>query len=169
MIEQSFANQFNYSIVFFKIPTVVFFMQEFQVPEIRLPTTTIHSQSLDFRLAGEKIEFDENFTINYALDEKLETYTSLIDWAYAIRNPDDTITHIGDWRHIVDDAILIVRGNNQQPVMRFQFIDCFPTSISGPRFTTTASEPEVQSLSATFNYSYFKLLKGDEVLPGISV
>ena len=168
MIENSFSAQFNFSLVFFTIPDVVFYMQEFQVPEVRLPVAQVNSMPLDIRIAGEKLEFDQTFTINYALDEQMMTYTSLLDWMMRIRDPADVSTHIGDWRAYSTDAIVIARGNNLQEIARFHFVNCFPASVAGPLYQTTSNENETRVLQASFNFDYFKLADLTSPVPGLT-
>jgi hypothetical protein len=166
MIDNSFGGTSNFSMVFYAFPEVVFYMQEFQVPEIRLPTASVNSMTMDIRIAGEKLEYDQVFTMNYALDEQLITYSSLVNWLVKIRNPSDITTHLGDWRQYSSDAMLIVRGNNMQEITRFHFVNCYPVSVAGPLYKTNESENNVQLLQAGFNYDYFMISPINEPIPG---
>jgi hypothetical protein len=105
--------------------------------------------------AGDTVGYDA-LSIRFAIDEDMKNYTEIFDWMINNRESGrDPLA--GDQQ--VSDMILTVLTNHNNVNKEFQFMDAFPTSLSGAEFTTQATDVEYLQADVTFRYNEFKIIK----------
>lgn len=180
-LDRSLLQKYNYTLVFDRVVDTVFYAQEVQVPGVKLGAVPVPSFTNDVPIPGDKLEFEQEFLIQFVLDENIRAYRSVYQWLVQIRSPISTDTHqllrypqlqrpLFDPnkppRGCYSDARLVIRGGNGQEVAHYHFVDCFPTGLPGFMLKSTEDGNEPTPVQASFAYSYFVMtLPEDEPLP----
>lgn len=152
------------------LPTVSYFCQSVSLPELTLGVATQPTPLVDIPRPGEKLTFG-SLTIRFMIQENLQNYNELYNWMVGLAPPEndrqfrafheDKNYKNADY-HKTDltdfsDASLTVLGSDNIPVGRFNFIDCFPTSLSGLDFDVSAGSTQYFQATATFRYTRFAI------------
>ena len=138
-----------------KFANVEYFITGFSIPSISMGEVNQGFRGHTSFQAGDTVGYD-TLSIRFAIDEDMNNYTEIFDWM--INNRDsgrDPLT--GDQQ--VSDMILTVLTNHNNVNKEFQFMDAFPTSLSGAEFTTQATDVEYLQADVTFRYNEFKIIK----------
>lgn len=162
----NFLQPTKFLLTFDRIPNVTYFCQEANIPGISLPGITISSPSLDYHVAGNKLNF-ETFDIKFTVDEQLDSWKNIYYWFMSISSPQGTEerNHLTKLQNIFKDTIfknysdatLTVLSNLNNPVLRVQLKGLFPLSLSSIQFDTKLSADEIITADAVFSVKYFDL------------
>lgn len=158
------SNGFMFNIT--KLPGVSYFCQEVNLPEIVLGSPAQATPFVDVNMPGEKLTFGD-LTIQFIVDAKMQNYTALHDWLYALGFPHDNLQFTNfvkkDERNIrneamktVSDAVLSILGPTNSPVATVQFRDLFPVSVGSITFESTNADVRYIAGSAVFKYAYYE-------------
>ena len=84
------------------------------------------------------------------------------DWFISIADPDgfekrDHSKELQTNKHL-SDAILTVLNNMNNPILRIQYTNCFPTSMGDVNFDTTLGADTIMTCDASFRYESYKYL-----------
>ena len=130
---------------FDKIPNVIFFLQEWNIPGVSVDAIMRHTPVLDIDEIGEKVTFSP-FTLEFLVDSKLKNYKEVLDWMRRItvnkRQQDE-----------VSDAVVIVNGSET-----IRFIDCWPTSVGDLTFKTNNTEIEYLTCTVRMQYDWHEFI-----------
>jgi hypothetical protein len=150
----------KYILSFDKIGGVQYFCQSFNLPGISIDSAPRVSPVLDMNYPGTKITY-KPFTISFLVDEGLTSWNTLHNWFLAIGHP------IMDERNRLlnlqngkrkSDATLTILSNLNNPLVRIQFLDVYPTNLSDLSFDTRSSSEDIMTATADFYFSYYTLL-----------
>lgn len=154
-IDRSRAHPFNFSITFEKIKNTIFFCQEVTIPTMSISQIRMSMDAFDDPIPGDKMTFDDRLTLTVLMDEEFKAYEAIHDWMWEIRSPEDLKTH-KMVKDCYSDAAVTVRGNNQQIIGRYHFVDCFPINLPGPQYKSTSQDDEIMVFTADFAFTRFK-------------
>ena len=162
----NFLQPTKFLLTFDRITTVQYFCQSANIPGVGLGEAPLNFPGVDVYAPGNKIEYSP-FNISFLIDEKLQSWQELHSWFRSIASPEGTnernrLRDIQNNGKILktsySDATLTVLNNLNNPVIRVQFINCFPTSLSDISFDTKQSADDILTADATFRYDYFNFL-----------
>ena len=110
---------------------------------------------------GTKLTY-EPLQIEFILDEKLQGWKNLYDWFLTMADPDgfekrDGSRELQTNKHFSDATLSILSGLNN-PLIRIQYTNLFPLSISDIRFDSTQSADTIMTATASFRYQSYKYL-----------
>jgi len=158
----------KYLLVFDRISTTQYFCQSLNIPGISLGEVTINSQGMDIHSPGNKLSYNE-FNINFIVDEQLESWKQLYNWFQSIASPLGTdernrlsslqnqYTPDTRFKNFSDSTLTILSALNN-PIMRVQFTNMFPLTLSDINFDTAQSADDIITASASFRYEYFEFV-----------
>jgi len=135
----------KYSLIIPSLPNVQFFLQTFEMPEIRVNEVSIPSRFVDYNEIGEKLIF-EPFTATFLIDKFVRNWTNVYNWMKAM-------TVSGSNVGKSDNIILGIGG-----VEFIRFNDAWPTSLSGIEMSSTLADVKYVAASVTFNYDYLDVI-----------
>ena len=135
----------NCKIQFAKLPTVRFFLQEIELPEITVNEVKQYTRYVDPNQIGEKVNY-EPFTLRFMVDSRMRNYAEIFTWM-------KRMTVSGSKVDETDEVTLIV--DNQQIL---QFHGCWPMKLGGLEFSTTEQQHKYMTCSMTLNYDYADLI-----------
>ena len=157
----------KFLLTFDRTGAVPYFCQSVNIPGVSVGQAPINFPSLDVYSPGNKITYN-NLNINFMVDEGMVGWQNLHDWFRSFASPDGT-----DERNLktalqnqytktskrqYSDATLTVLNNLNNPVIRVQFINVFPVSLSDITFDTRMTADDIITADAMFVYDQFKFI-----------
>ena len=157
----------KFILTFDRIGSVTYFCQEVNLPGVNLGSATTTFPMLDVHSPGTKLTFNP-LNVQFILDEGLVGWQQLYAWFNSIASPEgfekrNSLTEMQNvfkqhrMRNYSDATLTVLSGLNN-PIVRIQFINTFPTSLSDVQFDTKLSAEDIMTGSVSFNYDYFKFL-----------
>jgi hypothetical protein len=163
----NFLQPTKYLLTFDRIGSVQYFCQSVNIPGVNLGQAPIMTPMLDFFAPGNKITYNP-LSIRFNVDEKLDSWQQLHSWYRAIASPQsfDERKRLQSLTNQIDnkkpnyysDATLTVLSALNNPILRVQYINVFPITLSDIIFDTTQSADEIITSDAVFMFDYFNFL-----------
>jgi hypothetical protein len=158
----------KYLLQFDRIGTVQYFCQSVNIPGISLGNATYNTPLVDFPIAGNKLNYS-NLNINFAVGEDLDSWNQLQLWFMSIASPKSlqdrqnlTSTQnnykSSGFKNYSDASLTILSALNN-PVLRVQFYNTFPVSLSDINFDTKESADTIITSDASFMFEYYDINK----------
>jgi len=151
----------KFLLTFGRIPTVQYFCQEVNLPGITLGEVIRDTPFLDMYSPGTKLTYDP-LDISFTVDEDLESWKNLYSWFLTIADPDgfEKRTYVKELQRTehFSDAYLTVLSALNNPVLRIEFTNVFPLTLSDIQFDTKLSADTIVTCRATFRYQSYKYL-----------
>lgn len=173
------ATQFNFKMVFNKIPEVTYFLQGSPIPGLGF--NSIPEQATPYKnvpQSGDKLTYDD-FEMKFLIDEDLKTWQTVHDWLVGLGFPQSrkqygdlvgqdqaairrvtspiVASKLAAMERPPSDGTLIVMNSHNVPVLEVEFNDLIPVRLTGLQYRTTDTEPEYLTATATFKYTIYKL------------
>ena len=170
-----YASPTTWRIKFARIPKVVWFCTNVNLPGITLGEAQYPTPMMDTYLTGDKLTF-ETLNITFLVDEELQNYRQLWDWMVGIgapkklsqfsaaltggSNPTSQMpTSDGTTPSesgLYDDATLIVYNSKNIAKVNIHFKQMFPTSLSGLAYAQDATDVDYFRADASFRFMYYE-------------
>jgi hypothetical protein len=149
----------KFLLSFDRIGTGQFFCQTVNIPGINLGSAAINTPVADIYAPGNKISY-EQLSLSFIVDENVQTWQDIHAWFRSIASPEGfgERNRVADMQKNYSDATLTVLSGLNNPLLRIQFINAFPTSLSSIEFDTTKSAGTIVTASATFRFDYFNFI-----------
>ena len=158
----------KYVLQFDRIGSVQYFCQTVNIPGMSLGHTNYTTPLIDIPVAGNKLTYND-LSISFTIDEALDSWNQLQLWLRSIASPKSmnersTLTSFQNKNPNTkltsySDATLIVYSALNNPILKVQFYNVFPISLSDIVFDTKESADNILTSDATFMYEYFDFLK----------
>ena len=173
-----FASPSQFRFTLLKVPNVEYFVTGVNLPGVSFSgDATINTRFTSVHFMGDSMEF-EDLEVTFLVNEALENYREIHDWMVGIGFPKDNqqyIDAIGSEQNmtpiaskvdnakatgkpsvLMSDATLTILTNKNNPNLRVNFKNCFPTSLSGLSYTTQGTDTEQLTASVTFKYDIYE-------------
>lgn len=144
----NFQQPTKFQLAFPQTDDMVFFCQEVDIPGVSMGEAVHVTPNLDLYVPGTKIVYDP-LTVSFLINEGISSWLGLYNWMKGI-----TTDMNPKWQKR-QDAILTIFSNKNNPIIRFEFKNIFPQTVSRISMSTKESAEEVLTCSATFRYDYF--------------
>jgi hypothetical protein len=125
------------------------------------------SPMLDVFAPGNKLTYNQ-LNVNFPVDAAVVSWKEIHEWFRSIASPEgfpernrlsDQQTKFGSKKpKYYSDAILTVLSALNNPIVRIQFINAFPVSLSDIQFDTRMTAEDIITCDATFVYDYFNFV-----------
>jgi hypothetical protein len=155
-----------------KIPGTVFTAQELSLPGINFGVATQGTPMHQIPVPGDELTYSP-FTMSFLVNENMSNYKQIFNWLYALGHPEtldnyaifheqESLRLLGKYQpqnHSTlysDGTLEILSNNNTENNNKIYFVDMFPISLSGLPFSTTVTDMQYLTCTATFMYSHFK-------------
>ena len=151
----------KFLLTFDRIDTVQYFCQNVSIPSISLGEVNRVTPFLDMFSPGTKLSYTP-LDVEFIVDEELQTWKNLYNWFISIADPDgfekrDGSKEIQNLKHFSDATLTVLSALNN-PVLRIQFRNCFPTTMGEIDFDTKSSADNIVTVRATFRYESYTYL-----------
>jgi hypothetical protein len=151
----------KFLLTFSRIATTQYFCQSVKVPSVSLGEVDRVTPFLDLYSPGTKLSY-EPLDISFIIDEELQSWKNLYDWFISIADPDGFERRgynreLQQNKHFSDATLTIMSALNN-PILRIDFSNVFPLTMSSIDFDTRLSADTVVTCNATFRYQSYKYL-----------
>jgi len=164
--------QFRFSIL--KIPNTEYFIQEVNLPGIAFSgDAVLNTRFTSLNMMGDTVNY-EPLEISFAVQENLSNWREIHDWMVGIGFPENSeqfsqaISDAKSTRTSVSsrtanvstlqsDATLMIMTNKNNPTVKVNFKNVYPTSLSGVTFDTKDTDAQNLTATMTMNYDYYNL------------
>jgi hypothetical protein len=159
-VNRSFLSNNKFDFVLKRIPNFTYLVQGVNLPGLALQSSSINTPFSAVSIPGNQITFG-SLSLTFMVDEDMQSWLELYNWIVQLGNPKGynkigTLTgKPGSINSITSDATLFIKSNANNPNLRFDFFDVYPTELGEMSFTTTDNQEFVTS-TATFNYGYYE-------------
>ena len=140
----------KFLLTFDRIGDIQYFCQTVSIPSVSLGEVNRATPFLDMYSPGTKLTYDP-LNITFTIDEELASWKNLYDWFTSIGDPDgfegrDGSTELQTSKHFSDATLTILSALNN-PLLRINFTNVFPLTVSDINF-----EPAAIGFSARFTF-----------------
>jgi hypothetical protein len=162
----------KFRLNFTRLSGLTFFCQTANLPGISLSEVIRNTPFVDLYAPGEKAIYD-TLNVTMLIDEELHDWEAIHDWIRAMTFPKefeeyakmgdtfrDTQMRRGSGVKLpvqYSDCSMTIYSNKNNPTMRVQFKDVFPTTLGGIQFSALDSSENIITADITFRYSYYNI------------
>ena len=151
----------KFLLTFSRIATTQYFCQTVNLPGVSLGEVVRVTPFLDMYSPGTKLTY-EPLEMEFMVDEELLSWKNLYDWFISMADPDgfekrDVSRELQSIKYFSDATLTVLSALNN-PILRIQYTNVFPLSISDIGFDTTRSADTIITAKATFRYQSYKYL-----------
>jgi T4-like virus tail tube protein gp19 len=152
----NFLQPTKYLLTFSRISDTQYFCQQVNLPGVSLGEVQRVSPLLDLYSPGNKLTYNP-LEITFTLDEELISWKNLYDWFTSIANPEGFAGRESGKDNLSDATLTIMSALNN-PLLRIEFTNCYPLSLTDIQFDTTSSADTIITCTASFRYQSYKYL-----------
>jgi len=159
----------KFLMTFNRIPNATWFCQSVNIPGVSVGQAPINFPSLMVYSPGNQILYN-NFTMTFLVNEDVQSWIDLHDWFRSFASPDGTdernlktalqnqYNNMSSDKQQYSDATLTILSALNNPIVRVEFTNMFPVSLSDIIFDTKQSADDMITADATFVYDQFKFI-----------
>lgn len=151
----------KFLLTFSRISDVQYFCQSINLPGVQLGEVDRVTPFLDMFSPGTKLTY-EPLEIEFIIDEELTSWKNLYNWFTSIADPDGFEKRKpngeSQTNKLFSDATLTVLSALNNPLLRIEFSNVFPLTMSDIAFDTRLSADTIITARATFRYQSYKYL-----------
>lgn len=149
----NFLQPTKFIMTFPEITETVYFCQKVNVPGVELDSPVHVTPNLDLYVSGTKITYN-TFDMEFLVNEDISAWLVLYKWMVDLSSVEKTYTARKN-----KQSTLTIMSNQNNPKIRVNFINIFPTSVGSLDFDSTLSAEEHIIATASFRYDYFTIEK----------
>lgn len=151
----------KFLLTFARISDVQYFCQEVNIPGVQLGEVDRVTPFLDLFSPGTKLTYDP-LEITFIIDEELQSWKNLYNWFTSIGDPDgfegrDHGRELQKSKHFSDATLTVLSALNN-PLLRIEYTNVFPLSMSDIQFDVKQSADTIITCRARFRYQSYKYL-----------
>jgi len=151
----------GYKLDISKLPSVSYFCQAANIPDVSLGTTLRANPSRDYSEPGDQLELG-TFDITFLVDEDLNNYNEIFTWLKELSGTlgPEAFSRL-DAREFgqgsVTNIVLTILTNSMNSNKIVSFSDCFPSQLGAVNFTSNIDSIEPITCDASFTYVDFTI------------
>lgn len=169
---KNFLSPVGFKFLIERIPTVEFFCQTVNIPEISIGNRTIETRVKAYDTPGDKMTFGD-LNLTFMINENMDNYYEVYKWLKGLSNPKEEeefhrylqgVVEPGrpsNFQKATTDARLLVLDSNMNTVTSVVFMNIFPVSLSGVRLTADATDIDYVTADVTFKYTLLEFIDSD--------
>ena len=164
--------QFRFSIL--KIPNTEYFIQEVNLPGLAFSgDAVLNTRFTSLNMMGDTVNY-EPLEISFSVQENLSNWREIHDWMVGIGFPENTAqfadaisdakatrtsvpSRTANVSTLQSDATLMIMTNKNNPTVKVNFKNVYPTSLSGVSFDTKDTDAQNLTATMTMSYDYYNL------------
>lgn len=161
---RNFLSPSNFTFRIKKAPTVNFFVQKVNLPEIHVPNLDIKNEHVTAPYPGEHLLYGD-LKLEFMVDEDLINYLEIHNWIIAYGKPqsyqqykDISVIQPFTGEGIISDISLIITNSVHYANYEIVYTDAFPVRLSGIQFRTDQKDMQYLTAEATFKYTYYDIV-----------
>jgi len=135
-------------------PNLEYFITSANLPGISVAAAMHPTMNRNLKMPGDKIEYMP-LELVFLVDENMKNWQEIYDWLLVEVTSKDSIH--GDLKH--RDLTLTIMNSHNNIGKQIQFVDCFPTELSGLEFNLQNTDVQYLTATVTIEYSYYKIVE----------
>jgi len=166
---QSSTQGNKFALSFDRIANTIFQCTSTSIPGVSLPPKEQPTPFVNLHVPGNKIEFAP-LEVDFIIDNQYNSWYDIFIWLMGEGFPEsfqqyadlakNSVRRPGfppttGVRPAYSDATVIIFTNKNNPQIRMQFFDCFPTELSTVHIGYDMDANQILKAKATFFYSYY--------------
>lgn len=163
---KNFLSPIGFKFNLSKAPKVDFFSTAANIPSIDLGVAVQPSYLKDISIPGDKLVYND-LSLSFFVDENLENYLQIHNWMRALGYPEsvqefqdllnEDSENTNNLLQQFSDGTLLIFNSNFLPVVKVNFKDLFPTSLSQVEFDSQGVEVSYVTATVTFKYTIYDI------------
>ena len=161
----NYLSGLNFRFILRRSPHLMWFIQEFNLPGVQLPSIPIQNPLVRIPVAGDHLEF-ERLSVTFKVDEDLQTLLEMQSWIRGLGFPDDHSQYkvLADRPKysnagLTSEIDIFILDSTKRPNYIIKFNDALPIALSGVRFATTSSTTAYPIATVDFDYRSYDIEK----------
>jgi len=156
----------KFLLTFTRLPNTTFFCQAANIPGVSLGQAPLNTPTLDISAPGNKMTYNP-FNIHFLVDEQMNNWQELHQWFREIASPESfaerkRLQSLAPQKGLkpsyYSDGTLTVLSALNNPILRVEFKNMFPTSLSDVTFDSSQSADDIITADATFKFDFFNFV-----------
>jgi len=153
-----------------RLPGATYFCQTVNLPGLSLTEVIRPTPFIDLYMPGEKLIYD-SLNLTFLINEDLSDWEQMHDWIRAMTFPREfeEYANLGKLSAASQirvgsrtppqytDASVTIFTNKNNPQIRVNFKDLFPTTLGGIQFNAMDSAENILTCDASFKFSYYNI------------
>tara|TARA_B100001113_G_scaffold170151_1_gene139193 strand:- start:232 stop:777 length:546 start_codon:yes stop_codon:yes gene_type:complete len=169
---KNFLSPVGFKFLIERIPTVDFFCQTVNLPEISIGNRTIETRVKAYDTPGDKMTFGD-LNLTFLINENMDNYYEIYKWLKGLSNPRHEeefaaylagVVDVGrkdNFQKATTDARLLVLDSNFNSITTTVFQNLFPVSLSGVRLSADATDIDYVTADVTFKYTLLEFIDSE--------
>lgn len=161
----NFLSPLGFKFTLSRAPNLNFFVTDVNIPSLTLGFIETPTPFKILEFPGDRLDYGD-LSVTFRVDEDFQNYFEIHNWIRALGFPEN----YGEYKKLADapvgkkdtiysDATLTIMNSSMIPNIEVSFQDIFPISIGDINFTTTDSDVNYVTNTATFKYKLFNIKK----------
>lgn len=151
-----FLAALHFELTIQRLPSVSFMVTAVQIPGLSINNPSLQTPFVPIPLPSDKIQFEE-LIIRFKVDAIMQNWLEIYKWLYGIGFPQyftdrSSIEPGNKINPLYSDLSLTILDYHKQPILRADFVDVLPKSLSG--FTANVADTEVTYMESTVSFVY---------------
>lgn len=142
-----------------RLPNVEFFVQRTTIPGVSGTPAIMPTPFNKLSITPDKLQYTP-LELSFILDENMANYIEILNWIKGNTFP-ERYTQYKELSQSSDgvesDITIIVLNSHKNPIIRINFTNCAPISLSDVLLDTTSPDISYPTATATFSYDYFDI------------
>jgi hypothetical protein len=173
LTNRNFQSPLNFEFRINRLTDFNYFIQKINIPSLGLSPSTGAGSNPFTKVAfpGDHIDYGE-LTVDFKIDEGMKTWHDIYSWIRGLGFPEkyeqygkftdidgnsNPVTQITN--PLYGEGILLINSSQNNPLIRINFVNIHPTSLSELSFDTRETDIMYVTCTATFKYDYFTVEK----------
>lgn len=167
---KSFLSPTGFKFALAKKPKIDFFCDSVSIPGINLGVAIQPSYLKNIPVPGDVLTYDD-LTLSFNVDEDMENYLEVHNWLTQFGFPEDASQYQqllnedensqGRQNAIsgMSDGSLLIYNSNYRPIVKINFKDLFPVSLSPLQFESKVNDIQYLTAQAVFKYTIYDIVR----------
>ena len=162
MDNQKLQTKNSFQLSFDKLPNALLNLQLCPIPSISLSHSAIGTPFSFIKEPDTRLVYS-SFDIQFKLSENFAGYLEIFNWINGLGFP-ESFEQYSDWKgtsgkreKIFSDSSLMIMTATNNPSIRVDFTNMFPTALSEIEFDTTVQDATYIDVSARFEFDYMRI------------
>ena len=157
----NFLSPVGFKINVKRLPNVEFFTQRAIIPSVSAGLVETGTPLSNYYSTGDRLLYSE-LDLSFIVDENMDNYHECLQWMESMTSTED----LGQFSKlynsddgVTSDVSVTILNSHKNPNIKFNFLNCFPTSLTGVSLDVTAGDVQPPEATMTFRYDRFKFEK----------
>ena len=152
----NFLSPIGFRLTVKELPNVEFFCQSANIPGLSISEVIVPTPLNPTYQTGDQVQYEE-LNVRVLADEYMNNWSEIHNWITGLGSPQNQEQYAKQLKKFIKtDITMFVMTAGNTPSIKFDFLDCFPTSLSSLQFDIGGSGGEYLTFDIMFRYNSYK-------------